>query len=69
MVMRSKFKGHGAHFICNNSWGCIIIKTDGRITTGQTQDMYMYLYCRANELVGFWGLEVKDQRCTHVCEK
>ena len=47
----------------------IIIKTNGQITTGQTQDMYMYLYCRANELVEFCGHEVKGQRCTHVCEK
>ena len=58
-VTRSKVKGHGAHYVCKNSSWSRYLKN---WLMDSCQTLVMYVSCRANELIRFWGHEVKGQR-------
>ena len=58
-VTRSKVKGHKAHYVCKNcSWSRYL---KNRLMDS-CQTLVMYVSCRADELIRFWGHEVKGQR-------
>ena len=58
-VTRSKVKGHRAHYVCKNSSWSRYLKN--RLMNA-CQTLVVYVSCRANELIRFWGHEVKGQR-------
>ena len=58
-ITRSKVKGHRAHYICKNSSWSRYLKNR---LMGSCQTLVMYVSCRADELIRFWGHEVKGQR-------
>ena len=58
-VTRSKVKGHRAHYVCKNSSWLRYLKNR---LMNSCQTLGMYVSCRANELIRFWGHEVKGQR-------
>ena len=57
-VTSSKVKGHRAHVFKNSSWSRYL---KNRLMDS-CQTLVMYVSCRANELIRFWGQEVKGQR-------
>ena len=58
-VTRSKVKVHRAHYVCKNcSWSRYL---KNRLMDS-CQTLVMYVSCRADELIRFWGHEVKGQR-------
>ena len=58
-VTRLKVKGHRAHYVCKNSSWSRYFKNR---LMDCCQTYVMYVTCRANELIRFWGHEVKGQR-------
>ena len=58
-VTRSKVKGHMAHYVCKNSSWSRYLKNR---LMDSCQTLVMYVSCRADELIRFWGHEVKGQR-------
>ena len=58
-VTRSKVKGHRAHYVCKNSSWSRYLKNR---LMDSCQTLVMYVSCRADELIRFWGHEVKGQR-------
>ena len=64
-VMRSKVKGHRAHYICKNSSWSRYLKNQ---LTDSYQTWYMYVSWKANDLIRFWGHEVKGHRAHYICE-
>ena len=58
-VTRSKVKGHRAHYVCKNSSWSHYLKNR---LMDSCQTLVMYVSCRANELIRFWGHEFKGQR-------
>ena len=55
-VTRSKVKGHRDHYVCKNSSWSHYLKNR---LMDSCQTLVMYVSCRADELIRFWGHEVK----------
>ena len=62
-VTRSKVKGHRAHYVCKIACDRIISRIR-LMDSCQTQ--VMYVSCRANEMIRFWGHQVKGHRGLYV---
>ena len=58
-VTRSKVKGHRAHYVYKNSSWSRYLKNR---LMDSCQTLVMYVSWKANELIRFWGHEVKGQR-------
>ena len=58
-VTRSKVKSHRAHYVCKNSSWSHYLKNQ---LMDSCQTLVMYVACRADELIKFWGHEVKGQK-------
>ena len=58
-VMRLKVKGHRAHYVCKNSSWSRYLKNQ---VMDCCQTWVMYVTCRTDEVIRFWGHEVKGQR-------
>ena len=58
-VTRSKVKGHRAHYVCKKSLWSRYLKNR---LMDSCQTLVMYVSCKANELIRFWGSWDQDQR-------
>ena len=59
-VTRSKVKGHRAHYVCKNSSWSRYLKNR---LMDSCQTLVMYVSCRADELIRFWG----QRSCGSLC--